>query len=163
MRAVRPEIGAIISYRFLWPYDVDRGHDATERTHPCVVLSAVEVTTEKFKVVACALTHRAKDGQVTVPVPEVLQTQGGLDGLPSYVVTNTLNSFDWPSSNVRERFPGDRTSIIWDRLPKDFLKEIELSVASERARGNVRTVDCAALHAELLQRRARLREGGRER
>jgi hypothetical protein len=153
MIAAKPYVGALISYRFLWPSDHDKGFDCAESTQPCVVMAVQDLPDWTFKVLVCPITHTPRAEDLPIAIPDALALRAKLDGRDSFVVSNALNILVWPSNDVVPLEVGNRSTLIRGDLPKEFLKEIGASIAMAKEKNKLRIIDRPQEQEKLVKRR----------
>lgn len=121
-----PEVGAVLSFWYLWRSEFEAGEESGRKARPCVVVVAVARGPKVTRVAVAPITHTSPaSDQVAVELPSVVKTHLNLDDKSSWVVCNELNEFNWPGYDLA-KLAG---SLLLGKLPHRVL---------ERVRGGVR-------------------------
>jgi mRNA-degrading endonuclease toxin of MazEF toxin-antitoxin module len=97
-----PVAGMVIRYSYLWSEDRRQGRDEGLKDRPCVVVLAVTREQDQIVVTVAPITHRppqSDSGAIEIPANQ--KRRLGLDDEQSWIVTDELNKFDWPSPDLR--------------------------------------------------------------
>jgi PemK-like, MazF-like toxin of type II toxin-antitoxin system len=119
-----PEPGLVICYAYLWHYEHQSGHEEGRKDRPCVIVVAVERTSDGATVVTVSpVTHRPPDDPAAaVEIPQPVRRRLGLDVERSWVVVNEGNKFVWPGFDLR-KVPGTG-QFDYGFLPPRFFNEV---------------------------------------
>ena len=124
MALPEPEPGLVISYAYLWHHEHQSGRDEGRKDRPCVIVVAVESTSDGATVVTVApITHRPPDdAAAAVEIPSAVKERLGLDLDRSWVVVNEGNKFVWPGFDLRKVPETGR--FEYGFLPPRFFNEV---------------------------------------
>ena len=123
MELPEPEPGLVISYSYLWRREQRQGQEEGRKDRPCVVVLAVQREQGRTVVSVAPITHSAPvAGQDAVELPPRLKAQIGLDAERSWVVTDEVNSFDWPGYDVRPA--RGRSGVAYGVIPSRLFDQI---------------------------------------
>jgi hypothetical protein len=98
-----PQPGLVIRYAYLWRSEAERGREEGGKDRPCAVVLATKRGPDgKITVVVAPITHSPpQDPKAAIEIPATMTSRLGLDDARSWIVTNDLNTFIWPGSDVR--------------------------------------------------------------
>jgi hypothetical protein len=96
-----PESGLVISYRYLWRYEHEKGMEEGRKNRPCVIVLAVEQAEGGTLVTVAPTTHSPPAIPTdAVEIPLRVKQHLGLDDLPSWVIVREVNQFIWPGFDL---------------------------------------------------------------
>ncbi|WP_299758387.1 type II toxin-antitoxin system PemK/MazF family toxin [uncultured Boseongicola sp.] len=130
MASLKPEVGLVIRYDFLFKEDRDRGYQSgKDRPNSIVVSARIQGHGDQRNLVV-PITHtpplHASEG---IEVPLKIAHHLGLDDRQMWVKVNDMNSFTWEKG----RIPHGVTAVSHDRqaygvLPSKFFDLIKAAV-----------------------------------
>lgn len=124
MAFTKPETGLVINYSFLWPHEADKGREEGRKDRPCAVI----VVTEDDDVYVVPITHSEPSSERgAIELPLATKQRLGLDEKPSWIITDSLNSFKWPGPDIRLLPNGD---IAYGFLPHALTQQIRDKVTA---------------------------------
>ena len=99
---LRPEIGLVIHYDFLWRTDAERGLESGAKSRPCaVVLIQNRPTDGDIEIYVCAISHTPPSpGQRAVEILHMVARHLDLDDGRSWIKTHELNIFTWEAGRL---------------------------------------------------------------
>ena len=113
-----PEVGLVIRYSYLWHHEAMKGAEEGLKDRPCVVVLA----SQDDRVVVAPITHTPPTkGMAAVELPSTIKAQLGLDHERSWVVTNDVNHFQWPGTDLR---PAKGQEWSFGKLPPGITKTV---------------------------------------
>lgn len=140
MKLPLPEPGLVIRYGFLWRREDDAGREDASKARPSAIVTAVEGAPGAIVVTVVPITHSPPtDAHQSVELPPNVKRMLGLDDERSWIITNELNSFDWPGPDIEPVHPGS-SSIVYGRLPSALLAEVLRSALSHVRAGRAKVV-----------------------
>ena len=133
-----PEPGLVVSYAYLWRWQIDRGDDAGDKARPVVVV-LVSGSTPDVMVVPVT-TRPVAAGRDTIDVPTKVAAHQGLDtSRTSRIVTDEANMFHWP--NDLQPVPGQSPGVFhYGFIPPTLFRAIRDAVLRNQQHGNLASV-----------------------
>ncbi len=125
--SLKPKVGLVICYDFLWQDEEKSGRTDGVKDRPCAIVIASNVNAQNVhEVVVCPITHSPPRGEETaVELPYKVCKNLGLDDGRMWIKTHEVNMFQWEDGRIPcgvARTPqGD-----WEYgvIPYDLRKEI---------------------------------------
>jgi mRNA-degrading endonuclease toxin of MazEF toxin-antitoxin module len=140
MKIPRPEPGLVIRYGFLWAREDDAGRKDPAKARPSAIVTAVEQVKGATIVTVVPITTKPPLGTGrSVELPPDVKRMLGLDDQRSWIVTDELNSFNWPGPDIEPTKPGS-SSIVYGRLPRGILAATLRSALEHVRTGRARVV-----------------------
>jgi hypothetical protein len=106
-----PQIGAVISFCYLWRREFEAGLVEGTKARPCLVVAIEPERGEggvRPWVTVLPLTHRPPADPATVmALPADTKRRLGLDDEASWIVLGEANGFLWPGYDIRPLAGGD--------------------------------------------------------
>lgn len=100
-KPVKPIIGLVLNYNFLFSDQHKRGFEDAQYPHPSVVLRVSKNDNDITKVLVAPISHSPPEKDVAaVPIPPKEAQRLGLDGHRQWLKTHELNRFEWPSADL---------------------------------------------------------------
>ena len=99
-----PQVGAVISFCYLWQREFEAGLAEGLKARPCLVI-AVEFERGQGParpwVTVLAITRQPRRGPGAVAMPADTKRRLGLDDDASWIVLGEANAFLWPGYDIR--------------------------------------------------------------
>jgi hypothetical protein len=123
---IAPKVGLVVRYGFLWKREAMTGQEEG-KDRPCVIALVHEGDDGKTYVQVAPITHSEPQGQTrAAEIPQETKERIGLDDQASWVITNELNRFVWPGSDLR---PVREGQWSYGHLPPRTSQAIVQSIA----------------------------------
>jgi hypothetical protein len=138
-----PQPGLVIRYAYLWRSEAERGREEGGKDRPCaVVLATKRGPDNKTTVVVAQITHSPpQDPKAAVEIPAALKARLGIDDARSWIVTNDLNYFLWPGSDVRPVNPRKpEQGIAYGYLSQHITQRLISEVRDRMREGQTKAV-----------------------
>ena len=133
-----PKRGLVINYSYLWHREAQTGAEEGRKDRPCAIVLA----TEDNRVIVAPITHQQPvEGTRAIEIPPQLKKSLGLDHERSWVVTNDVNYFIWPGSDLRPVSRREPDKIAYGVLPPNFTKQIVEDVRTQMQRRQTKSVN----------------------
>ena len=98
MRIPDPKEGLVINYSYLWHREAQAGAEEGRKDRPCAVVLAGK----NNRVIVAPITHsQPVAGTRSIEIPPQIKKSLGLDHGRSWIVTNDVNYFTWPGTDLR--------------------------------------------------------------
>ena len=133
-----PKQGMVISYSYLWHSEAQAGAEEGRKDRPCAIVLA---TKDNHVIVAPITHHRPVKGTRSIEIPPEIKKGIGLDYERSWIVTNEVNYFKWPGSDLRPINRRDPNKTVYGNLPPNFRKQIVEDVRDQMQRRQTKTVN----------------------
>lgn len=138
MNLPEPRPGLVVCYSYLWWDEARQGQEEGRKDRPCVVILAVRAVGAETRVTVAPITHSPPTSTSdAVAIPAATKIRLGLDDLPSWIVTNDLNSFSWPGVDLRPVRRGAKR-CDFGVLPTALLAEVRNRVLATVRVGHAR-------------------------
>jgi len=136
---VKPEIGQVIRYGYVWHREHAEGQENARKDRPCAVVLTVDEGKGGLTTMVVPITHtEPKDGVAAIPLPVATAKRLGLDGEQSWVVVSELNIFVWPGYDLAEVEGKD--SPVYGYLPPALYDIIKRRALEELAVQRLKSV-----------------------
>jgi len=123
MKIPKPEEGLVINYSYLWHNEAARGAEEGRKDRPCAVVLA----SHGDRVAVAPITHTPPEGGKGIEIPHQIKKQIGLDDQRSWLITNEINHFKWPGTDLR---PKDREGqTVYGKMPPSLTKSAKQRIA----------------------------------
>lgn len=135
MALPKPTPGLVISYRYLWRYEHEKGLGEGQKVRPCVVVLAVEQSEGKMLVTVAPVTHSAPaEAGEAIEIPQRVKQHLGLDSEKSWVVVGEVNQFTWPGFDLVP-VPGKSSKYDYGFLPPQLYDQIKVAILDTFIKG----------------------------
>lgn len=143
MATLKPEVGLVIRFDFLWRNEQRAGKQDGVKDRPCaIVLTREEQPDGSSQVFVCAITHTPPGPEeVAVEIPLKVLQHLGLDDGPSWIKTSEVNAFTWEEDQLpfgMTRTPNDDWSYGF--LPPDLYRQMRDQVVKYSRGGTLRQI-----------------------
>ena len=131
----KPELGAVISYEYLWKYEAENGQIHGKKDRPCVIVLSITEENGMTRVVVAPVTHSKPEDEYNIEIPIKVKQYLGLDTERSWVIASEVNEFYWPGFDlkpIRSRSSGYLYGFLPPKLFNQLLIKIKESVKSKR-------------------------------
>ncbi len=138
-----PQPGLVIRYAYLWRSEAERGREEGGKDRPCAVVLATKRGNDgKTTVVVAPITHSPpRDPKAAIEIPAAMKARLGLDEARSWIVTNDLNTFVWPGSDVRPVNPRKpEQGIAYGYLSQHITQRLISEVRDRMREGQTKAV-----------------------
>jgi hypothetical protein len=138
-----PQPGLVIRYAYLWRSEAKRGRKEGGKDRPCAVVLATKRGTDgKTTAVVAPITHSPpQDPKTAIEIPAAMKARLGLDDARSWIVTNDLNYFVWPGSDVRPMNPRKpEKGIAYGYLSQHITQRLISEVRDRMREGQTKAV-----------------------
>jgi PemK-like, MazF-like toxin of type II toxin-antitoxin system len=138
-----PQPGLVIRYAYLWRSEAVREREEGGKYRPCaVVLATKRGPDSKTTVVVAPITHSPpQDPKATIEIPASMKARLGLDDERSWIVTNDLNYFVWPGSDMRPVNPHKpEQGIAYGFLSQHITQRLISEVRDRMREGQIKAV-----------------------
>ncbi|MFM9975369.1 MAG: type II toxin-antitoxin system PemK/MazF family toxin [Beijerinckiaceae bacterium] len=138
-----PQPGLVIRYAYLWRSEAERDREEGGKDRPCAVVLATKRGPEgKTTVVVAPITHSPpQDPKTAIEIPDAMKARLGLDDTRSWIVTNDLNYFVWPGSDVRPVNPRKpEQGIAYGYLSQHITQRLISEVRDRMREGQTKAV-----------------------
>lgn len=120
-----PLVGQIVRYSYLWRQDALKGIDEGSKDRPCAVILVILERGKRPLVRVLPITHSPPaEMEGALELPLVTKQRLGLDDKRSWIVIDEANDFRWPGPDLRPLVSGDFSSVVYGRLPLNFMKAL---------------------------------------
>ena len=127
----------VIHYSYLWHREAQAGQEEGRKDRPCAIVLA----TKDNRVVVAPITHQEPvAGSRAIEIPQQIKKTLGLDHERSWIVTNDVNYFTWPGSDLRPIDRKQPDKIAYGTLPPNFTKQVLVDVREQMQQRQVKTV-----------------------
>ena len=122
MAYLKPEVGLVVSYSYLWSNEAAAGHVEGRKPRPCAIVMAVRPAEDRpLQVTVVPITHSPHSApESAVEIPRRVAEHLGLDSDSSWVVLDEVNVFTWPGYDLR-LISGQADRYDYGFLPPRFL------------------------------------------
>ncbi|WP_271146078.1 type II toxin-antitoxin system PemK/MazF family toxin [Brevundimonas sp. NIBR10] len=129
----------MIALNYLWRREADTGREEARYPRPCVIVLALETrAVGPNTVVTVPVTHSApRDSTSAIELPPSVKKSLGLDDLPSWIVTDEANIFQWPGHDLARRRDG---TVEYGFLPPGLFARVRSSVEDTIKQGRLKRV-----------------------
>lgn len=138
-------VGSVIAYEYLW-HSQFKTRDDGEKTRPAVIVLSV-VHQDSEQIVYClGISHsEPQSHQRAIPIPTKLLRHLGLSDAASWVYTDQLNVFVWPSPDLRPASwlssrPDAENSCVIGTLPGGWFEELKVHIEESRRLGKLAVI-----------------------
>ncbi len=141
MTSRKPEMGDILSYRYLWSREAQRGVQEGSKARPSVVLLATEQDDDPLKVVLLPITHSEPNNLADaflIPTDEA--KSAGLDEAKNYVSLIEYNQFEWKGYDVESIPRSNPQTEYYGKISKDLLNQLVREVIVRKKRNQLSVV-----------------------
>lgn len=120
-----PEVGAVLSFWYLWRHEFEAGEEVGHKVRPCVVVVAVKREPKVTRIAVVPVTHKSPGpDKISVELPAVAKEHLRLDDQPSWVICDELNEFNWPGYDLGKL----QGRLLLGKLPYRVLTKIHRGV-----------------------------------
>ena len=144
MALPEPKPGLVIRYAYLWDREAQRGRDEAAKDRPCAVVLASQKEGQATRVWVAPITHTAPQaGTSAVEIPAATKQRLGLDQERSWIITNEVNSFQWPGPDIRPvptRRESEERRFVYGFLPQSLARSVIEGVREQRQQGRSKLV-----------------------
>jgi hypothetical protein len=92
-----------------------------------VAVKRIEGDEDSYLIAVAPITHSAPEQRPAVELPRLVKARLRLDELPSWVMCDEMNQFEWPGFDLDRTPDGQRT---FGRIPDPLLQTIRLRLLS---------------------------------
>ncbi|MCC2608832.1 hypothetical protein [Neorhizobium petrolearium] len=135
-------VGSVIAYEYLW-HSQSGIRDDGEKARPAVIILSVTHEDGKQIVYCLGISHsEPRSAQRALPMPIKLLRHLGLSDAPSWVYTDQLNVFVWPSPDLRPASwlssrPDAEDSCVIGVLPGDWFEMLKAHLEESHKLGRL--------------------------
>ena len=138
MRIPDPKEGLVINYSYLWHREAQAGAEEGRKDRPCAVVLAGK----NNRVIVAPITHsQPVAGTRSIEIPPQIKKSLGLDHGRSWIVTNDVNYFTWPGTDLRPMKNRESATVAYGTLPPNFTKQITADVRDQMQRRQTKAVN----------------------
>ena len=134
----KPEPGLVISYRYLWRYESDKGQLEGRKGRPSVLVLAAEEQDSKVLVTVVPITHSNPTKDLSaIEIPAAVKKHLGLDSSPSWIIVDEVNQFVWPGFDLC-MIPGSKGQYDYGFIPPKLFERVKSALLGEFSRQRVK-------------------------
>jgi mRNA-degrading endonuclease toxin of MazEF toxin-antitoxin module len=128
----------MIRYAYLWRHQKLREQEEGTKDRPCLIVMAVRREGSTTMVTVAPITRRPPTfDKLAIEVPQPVKRRLGLDEkIRSWIVTNDLNVFAWPGSDLRPVEPG---RFAYGLIPRAMFYAVRDAIVEQRKSGALHT------------------------
>lgn len=129
----QPIPGLVIRYSYLWKREADAGQIEGQKHRPCaIVVAAVQEEGEWVVTVAPITRQRPKSPDQAIALSGATRRRLGLGNQPNWIMATEVNSFYWPSPDLRPTVKGqyaygELPAVVFEALRQKILAAGELA------------------------------------
>ena len=124
MVPVKPKVGFVFRYSYLWSRLQSEGREEGDKDRPCLVLAIVAVEADGSKIVrVLPITHSPpSDPGTAIEIPAAVKRRLRLNDERSWIVLSESNRFVWPGPDIR---PVETDTGYFGALPPALFAEVK--------------------------------------
>ncbi len=137
---IKPEVGLVIRYAFLWPHERDQGRIEAAKDRPCIIVSC-RTTAYGIRIVVVPITRSEPGREAPMSaLPNATRQRLGLDADMSWALCDAVNTFIWPGFDLRKTSNGRWAygfvpPTLSQMIALELLKQPVLSIDREESDG----------------------------
>jgi mRNA-degrading endonuclease toxin of MazEF toxin-antitoxin module len=136
-----PIPGLVIPYEYLWWYENNKGLENGRKIRPCAIILSTQQEHGQTIVTVVPITHTNPDALTTfVEIPLSVKQHLGLDDERSWVITNEVNQFTWPGSDIKPHTRNAEKNYTYGVLPPSLFNAIKKSLLESVLTKRLKTV-----------------------
>lgn len=134
----KPEAGDILSYRYLWHREYEKGLEEGSKARPSVVLTLIEKNENNvLEVYLLPITHsQPENPNDAYLIPSDKALKAGLDESKNFVNLTEMNHFTWKGYDVESVPNSNPKTEYYGRLDFDITNKLRSELAARKARGS---------------------------
>lgn len=135
-----PKPAQVIRYAYLWADEHETGREEGSKDRPTAVVMTTLSDHNQLRVVVLPITHSPPlKASSAVEIPAPIKRHLGLDDLPSWIVIDEMNVFNWPGPDLRP-IGSNQDTCLYGYLPAGFFNSVKRRVIETIAAGRLRQI-----------------------
>ncbi|WP_072387141.1 hypothetical protein [Hyphomicrobium sp. CS1BSMeth3] len=146
---IKPEVGLVVWYAYLWAQDRDDGHDDAGKFRPAVIVG-LRGEGKARRALLLPITHTLQYDNMGVEIARQELLRLGLEThKPSFIVTREGNRAAWPLKEMQPRAYYKPDSAVFGVIHRKFVDEAVKELKANHAEKRVVVIDREKLRKDV--------------
>jgi hypothetical protein len=132
-------VGDVIRYSYLWWREHEAGEESGRKVRPCVVVVSIKKQVgDVVRFSVAPVTTAAPHDRAAIELAGGVKKKLKLGTVPSWVICDEVNQFDWPTTDIAN-VPGGGFTL--GMLPPSLLKKVRAKLIEAGIKGALKVAD----------------------